>query len=265
MMNDNDTGDSVLYQVDDQIAVLTLNRPRAHNALNARLRQDFRRALERAEADADVRVIVIRGAGDRAFSAGADITEFLPPESLVVERQQRAQPKWTDMLEASAKPTVAAIHGYCLGGGLEVALACDIRIATDAATFALPEVHLGIVPGAGGTQRLPQIVGLGHALRLILTGERIDAQHALRIGLISRVVPPEALDEAVREETTMLLRGAPRALAYAKEAVRRGWDLPLADGLRLEADLSTFLLSTSDRTEGAKAFRQRRKPDFIGE
>jgi enoyl-CoA hydratase/carnithine racemase len=265
MMNDDDTGNNVLYQVDDQIAVLSLNRPRAHNALNARLTEDFQRALERAEADADVRIIVIRGCGDRAFSAGRDITEFVAAESLVAERQQRLQPKWTDMLAASAKPTVAAIHGYCLGGGLEVALACDIRIATDAATFALPEVHLGIVPGAGGTQRLPQIVGLGQALRLILTGERIDAQHALRIGLVSRVVPPEALDEAVHEETAMLLRGAPRALAYAKEAVRRGWDLPLADGLRLEADLSTLLLSTSDRTEGAKAFKQRRKPDFSGE
>ena len=265
MMNDDDTGNSVLYQVDDQIAVLSLNRPKAHNALNARLTEDFQRALERAEADADVRIIVIRGCGDRAFSAGRDITEFVAPQSLVAERQQRLQPKWTDMLAASAKPTVAAIHGYCLGGGLEVALACDIRIATDAATFALPEVHLGIVPGAGGTQRLPQIVGLGQALRLILTGERIDAEHALRIGLVSRVVPPEALDEAVREETAMLLRGAPRALAYAKEAVRRGWDLPLADGLRLEADLSTLLLSTSDRTEGAKAFKQRRKPDFSGE
>lgn len=265
MKNGDDTGNSVLYQVDDQVAVLTLNRPRAHNALNAQLTQEFRGAIERAEADADVRVIVIRGCGDRAFSAGADITEFVPPESLVAERQQRAQPKWNDLLMASAKPTVAAIHGYCLGGGLEVALACDIRIATEAATFALPEVHLGIVPGAGGTQRLPQIVGLGHALRLILTGQRIDAQYALRIGLVSRVVPADGLDEAVREETAMLLRGAPRALAYAKEAVRRGWDLPLADGLRLEADLSSFLLSTSDRVEGAKAFQQRRNPDFTGE
>lgn len=265
MTNDDDMGDTVLYQVDDQVAVLTLNRPRAHNALNAQLIREFGGALERAEADPDVRVIVIRGCGDRAFSAGADITEFVPPESLVAERQQRVRPKWNDLLVASAKPTVAAIHGYCLGGGLEMALACDIRIATDAATFALPEVHLGIVPGAGGTQRLPQIVGLGHALRLILTGERIDAQHALRIGLVSRVVATDALDEAVREETAMLLRGAPRALAYAKEAVRRGWDLPVVDGLRLEADLSSFLLSTNDRVEGAKAFKQRRKPDFTGE
>jgi len=209
--------------------------------------------------------LVIRGAGEKAFCAGADIKEFAPPSSLVDTREERTDPKWTDGIASCRKPTVAAIHGYCLGGGLEIALACDIRIATDDAVFGLPEVRRAIVPGAGGTQRLPRVVGLGRALHMILTGEPIDAAEALRIGLVSDVVPTGTLDGAV-EHLAAAFRGAgPRAVAYAKEAVMRGFDLPLSEGLRVEGELSTLLTTTKDRAEGAAAFKERRDPLFTGQ
>jgi enoyl-CoA hydratase len=244
---------------------VTLDRPTVRNAINAAMREDLPRAIRAADANPDVRAIVIRGAGPKAFCAGADIREFTPPSSLTASRQAKQSNRWLDALALVGKPTIAAIHGYCLGGGLEIALACDIRIAADDAIIALPEVTLGIIPGAGGTQRLPRAIGLGPALRLMLTGERIDAQEAYRIGLVSKVVKAADLDLTWGKLGEQLSEAAPRALAYTKEAARRGAEMSLEDGLRLEADLSTLIQGTRDRIEGASAFRERRKPVYLGD
>jgi enoyl-CoA hydratase/carnithine racemase len=208
---------------------------------------------------------VIRGAGDRAFSAGADISEFEAATSLVEARSSRRPPSWNDVIAASPKPTIAAIQGYCLGGGLELALACDVRIAADDAVFGLPEVKLAIIPGAGGTQRLPRVVGLGHALKFILSGERMDAEEAFRIGLVNELVTHESLLDRVIEWAEGLSSCGPIALQYAKESVRRGVEMSVDDGLRLEAELATLLTNTADRLEGAAAFRERRPPVYRGE
>jgi enoyl-CoA hydratase/carnithine racemase len=255
----------VRYSVSDHIATITLNRPEVLNAIDSAMRTELPVAVRQAAADPDVRVILLQGAGERAFCAGADITEFNAGRSLVEERASRCAPTWIDVLAEVTKPVVAAIHGYCLGGGLEIALACDIRVAAADSVFGLPEVRLGIVPGAGGTQRLPRTVGVGAALRLILTGDRIDAPEAHRLGLVSEIVEPDQLVTHATELAARIARGGPLALAYAKEAVRRGSELPLADGLRLEADLATLLVSTDDRREGANAFAERRPPVYRGE
>ena len=258
------SGSRVLLEVAAGVAGITLNRPESRNALDREMRRQLVAAVAAAEDDPAARVLVVRGAGDKAFCAGADIKEFQPPNSLLDAREERTGPKWTDALAACRKPTVAAVHGYCLGGGLEIALACDLRIATENAVFGLPEVRRAIIPGAGGTQRLPRLVGPGPALRMILTGEHIDAAEALRIGLVSQVVPTGALDDAVASLADALRRAGPQAVAYAKEAVQRGYDLPLAEGLRLEGELSTLLTTTQDRVEGAAAFAERREPVYTG-
>jgi enoyl-CoA hydratase/carnithine racemase len=255
----------VRFDREGVVGVVTLNRPESMNAINLEMRQVLADTIEGAEADGEVRAIVIRGAGDRAFCAGADVKEFKAAASLNAEREGRQPPRWNDLIAASRKPTIAAIQGVCLGGGLEMALACDLRIASREAIFGLPEVRLALIPGAGGTQRLPRVVGLGHAMRLILTGDRIDADEALRIGLVSEVVPWEELGQRGVQLAQRIVEGGPIAIAYAKEAVRRGIEMPISDGLRLEADLATLLTNTADRLEGAAAFRERRKPVYRGE
>jgi enoyl-CoA hydratase len=263
-MSDANGAAAVRYEVADGVATVTLNRPSALNAINSGIRAQLPEAILQAERDDGVRAIVLRGAGERAFCAGADITEFAPPDSLVESRAGKQHPMWVDVVAGVGKPTIAAIHGYCLGGGLELALACDVRIAADDAVFGLPEVTLGIIPGAGGTQRLPRVVGIAHALRIVLSGERFPAPQALGIGLVSAVVATTELASASREWAQRFTRGAPRAVAYAKEAILRGAEMALPDGLALEADLSTLLQSTGDRMEGATAFRERRTPQFRG-
>jgi enoyl-CoA hydratase/carnithine racemase len=258
-------GDEVTWEHSGGIAAITLNRPRVVNAINARVREQLPRAVTAAEQDNDVRVILIRGAGPKGFCGGADITEFEAPASALAARTIRQTVTWIDVLAQARKPTVAAIHGYCLGGGLEIALACDIRIAAQDATFGMPEIGLAIIPGAGGTQRLPRVVGLSSALRLILTGERIDATAALRMGLVSEVVAADELSVRAGSLAAGIARHAPQALAFAKEAVRQGSELPMADGLRLERDLSAVLMTTADRLEAAAAFREHRDPIFRAE
>jgi enoyl-CoA hydratase len=255
----------VLYERSASVGVITLNRPKSLNAINIEMRRVLPEVVRRADSDPDVRAVVIKGSGDRAFCTGADIKEFVPADSLVAAREQRRPPIWNDVIAASCKPTVAAIQGFCLGGGVEMALACDVRIASEDAVFALPEVLLAIIPGAGGTQRLARVVGVGHATRLILTGDRIDAVEALRIGLISEIVPRSGLEQAATDWATRLSAGGPLAIAYAKEAIRRGVEMPLADGLQLESDLSNLLTNTKDRLEGAAAFREGRTPVYRGE
>jgi enoyl-CoA hydratase/carnithine racemase len=256
---------TVLLDREDVVGLITLNRPDSMNAINLEMRRIIAETVRAAEADEANRAIVIRGAGDKAFCAGADVKEFKAAESLNAARLLREPPGWNDLIAACRKPTIAAIQGFCLGGGLELALACDIRIASPDAIFGLPEVGLAIIPAAGGTQRLPRVVGFGHAMRLILTRDRIDALEAYRIGLISEIVPKDELITRAVELAKRIAEGGPLAIAYAKEAIRRGIEMPIADGLRLEADLAVLLHNTTDRLEGAAAFRERRKPSYRGE
>ncbi len=254
----------VLVETVDRIAWITLNRPDAMNAINTAMRAALPAAIRAADADPAVRVIVLRGAGERAFCAGADIKEFVEVPSPTDYRQQRIHESWIAAFDQARKPILASVHGVCLGGGTEIALACDIRIAAEDALFGLPETGLGIITGVGGSQRLPRTVGLGAALDMMLTGERIGAARAREIGLVTRVVPRAELHASTAALAAHLAARPPMAMQFAKEAVRSAMDLPLRDGMRLETDLITLLLNTEDRLEAARAFREKRPPDFTG-
>jgi len=256
--------ETIHYELADGVATVTLDRPDVHNAMNDRMRQELVRCFGDLAASDEARVIVVTGAGERAFSAGADIREFVAPQAPTRFRESRKRVDFRAVMDRCPQPIIAAIRGYAFGGGLELALACDIRIAGEDARLGLTEIDLAIIPGGGGTQRLPRLVGRGRALEMILTGARIDAREALRIGLVERVVPAaEVLASALALAKTLAAK-APVALRYAKEAVVKGLELPLADGLRLEHDLATLLRTTEDRVEGAKAFLEKRKPRFTG-
>ena len=255
---------TILHEAADGVVTITLNRPEVHNAMNEQMRQELTRCFgDLATSDA-ARVVVVTGAGERAFSAGADIREFVEPQVPVRFRETRKRVDFRQAMDRCPQPIIGAIRGYALGGGLELALACDIRIAGEDAQLGLTEVNLAIIPGGGGTQRLPRLIGRGRALEMILTGARIDAREAWRIGLVERVVPAADVLASARELARTLAEKAPVALRYAKEAVVKGLELPLADGLRLENDLATLLRTTEDRVEGAKAFLEKRKPRFTG-
>lgn len=246
------------------VAILTLDRPDAMNAINVAMREELPARLAELDRDDAVRAIVLRGAGERAFCAGADIKEFAPVEEPHRYRGARLHDHWVAAFERLRKPIIAAIHGFCLGGGLELALACDIRIAADDARFALPELGHGIIPGAGGTQRLLRLVGPGRATDMILTGERLDAAEALRIGLVTRSVPRAALDDTALRLAERIAAQPPLAVLAAKEALQRGADLDLRAGLRLELDLLIPLLATADRIEAIAARQAKRPPRFEG-
>jgi enoyl-CoA hydratase/carnithine racemase len=258
---------SVLYEQKDTIVTITINRPDAMNAIDPETHQALVDAWIRFRDDDGAWVAILTGAGDKAFSAGADLKKMIPAAFTggrgynPVAHNAYGLGGITRGLEIW-KPMIAAVNGYCLAGGLEQALACDVRLAASHATFGLTEVRWAIMPGAGGTQRLPRVVGLTKALEIILTAEPIDAQEALRIGLVNKVVPPpELMPEARRLAETLCQRG-PLALRAAKEAVIRGLSLPLPDGLRLEALLSGTLRGTEDAVEGPRAFAEKRKPTF---
>jgi enoyl-CoA hydratase len=255
--------DLVTYAVRGRAAVLTINRPEKRNALNGPVRCAFVGAMDRARRDETVRAIVVTGAGDKAFVAGADIAEFEGRTAVDQWRTMKA-PTIYESIERSPKPVIAAINGYCLGGGLELALACDLRIASSRATFGQPEVNLGIIPGGGGTQRLPRIVGLGAALRLILTGELIGAEEALRLRLVEEVVAPDEVMERALAVAETIASRSPVAVAAAKEATRAALDLPLAEGIALETALFQVCFASADKTEGVRAFLEKRPPDFTG-
>ncbi len=255
---------AVLAAHEGAIAWITLNRPQAMNAINDEIRTGLTAALRAADADTAVRVIVIRGEGERAFCAGADIKGFTEAPTPAKFRQARLQGHWIDAFDATKKPLIASIHGYCLGGGLEMALACDIRIAADDASFALPEVSRGTLPGAGGTQRLSRMVGLGRALDMLLSAERIDAAEALRIGLITRVTSRAQLAAQTQTLAEHIAGHAPLAVVFAKESMRKGTAAGFANGMKYEADLLALLLDTEDRKEAGRAFREKRKPNFKG-
>ncbi|MCH7511943.1 MAG: enoyl-CoA hydratase/isomerase family protein [Chloroflexi bacterium] len=229
--------ETIRYEKDGGIARLTLNRPDVLNAIDLRMRDELWTAFEAFRDDPDARVLILRGAG-RAFSAGADISEFgTAPSYVDARRARRERDLWGLMLHMP-KPLIAAVHGYALGAGCEMSLLCDLRVASDDASFGLPEVGLGYIPSAGGTQTLPRIIPPGVAMSMILSGDPIDADEAYRLGLVHRVVPRAELDDAASEWAATLAGREPRVLAYAKEAIVRGLDLSLADGLALEARLA---------------------------
>jgi len=256
--------ETIRYALADGVAAITLDRPDVFNAMNEPMRRELTACFTRLAVDDDVRVILIAGAGERAFSAGADIREFVQPPIPVRFREERKRVDFRAVMDRCPQPIIAAIRGYALGGGLELALACDIRVAAEDAQLGLTEINLAIIPGGGGTQRLPRLIGRGKALEMILTGARISASEALRLGLVERVVPSADVVAAAQELARTLAAKAPVALRYAKESVVKGLELPLADGLRLENDLATLLRTTEDRLEGAKAFLEKRPPRFPG-
>jgi len=257
--------EAIRYELTDGIATITLNRPTVHNAMNEKMRAELTACFGELAQSAEARVIVVTGAGERAFSAGADIREFVAPQVPVKFRDARRRVDFRAAMDRCGQPIIAAINGFALGGGLELALACDIRIAGEDSLLGLTEVNLAIIPGGGGTQRLPRLVGRGKALEMILTGARIDGREALRIGLVERVVPTAEVHAAALALAKMLAERAPIAMRYAKEAVVKGLGMSLEDGLRLENDLATLLRTTEDRIEGAKAFLEKRKPRFTGQ
>ena len=258
------TYEAIRVDTADGVMTITLNRPDVHNAMNNAMRRELTAVFEGLRTDDAVRVVLVTGAGERAFSAGADIREFVQPLVPTEFREERRRVDFRQAMDRCPQPIVAAIRGHCFGGGLELALACDIRIAADDARLGLTEIDLAIIPGGGGTQRLPRLLGRGKALEMILTGARIPAAEALAVGLVERVVPAADLGAEAGKLVRTMADKAPVALRYAKEAVVKGLELPLVDGIRLEGDLSTLLRTTEDRLEGAKAFLEKRKPRWTG-
>ena len=254
----------LLYSVSGPVATITLNRPDAMNSIDAEMRVAFVDALDRIRADDGIRVVVLTGTG-RAFCTGSDLKNTMPPDEsyAVTAFAGPGDRSLADMINLD-KPIVCAINGYALAGGLEIALACDIRIASDTARFGLTEVAIGSLPGAGGTQRLPRIVGLTNAMHLLLTGERIDSAEALRIGLISRVTTPEGLMDEALAIANKIAANAPMSVRAVKRLVYRGLDLPLAAGIEAERMAWGVLRNTEDRIEGRKAFAEKRPPVFRG-
>ena len=257
--------DNLLLERDGAVAIITINRPAVLNALNTPTTDELRRAVLQLKHDADVRVVIVTGAGEKSFVAGADINELaaLKPAQ-GKEHAQRGQHVF-DLIENMGKPVIAAVNGFALGGGCELAMACTLRIAADSARFGQPEINLGIIPGYAGTQRLSRLVGKGVALDLLLTGRQVKADEALQIGLVNRVVPAAELMTEAKKLAAELASKAPVALQFIIEAVNRGLEISFDKGQFLEATLFGLVASTADMREGTRAFLEKRKPQFTGE
>src|SRR3984957_20283633 len=255
---------NVLYEKRDAIAYVTVNRPKVLNALNTPTWKDLRTAFEDARDDAKVRGVILTGAGNKAFIAGADISELAKITAFEAEQSSRFGQEVLDLIENLGKPVIATINGFALGGGCETAMACTIRIAVETAKFGQPEVALGLIPGGGGTQRLPRLVGKGRALQLILSGEMISAQEAYRIGLVNEIVP--AADLLPRAEAILrkIASNAPMAVKFALTAVNKGLETSQDEGLLLEASYFGLCAGTDDKKEGTSAFLEKRAPQFHG-
>jgi enoyl-CoA hydratase len=254
---------TILYEKTANVAWVTLNRPDVLNAQSDELRAEVVRALEQASQDDDVYVVVITGAGDKAFSAGADISQFPTRSPLdVVTAKARRRPY--EMIREMPKPVIAAVNGLALGGGCELVLACDIVIAADSAKFGQPEIRVGVIPGCGGTQVLPRLIGEKRAKELIFTGRTITAEEALGFGIVNQVVPLAELREATEKFVGDLLRNSPAILKLAKLAINKSLETPLSVGMSYERDLFALCFGTDDQKEGARAFLDKRKPTYSG-
>jgi enoyl-CoA hydratase len=255
--------ETILVEREGRVAILTINRPDKLNALNEQVRTDMLEILGQIQTDDSVGVVVITGAGEKSFIAGADIGEFAG-RTPFDQRYAMRSPRVFDIMASFPKPVIAMINGFCLGGGCELAMSCDMRIASDKARFGQPEIKLGLIPGGGGTQRLPRLVGLGHAMRLILTGDMIGADEAKAIGLVEMVVPAEELRAKTLELANKIAAMSPLTIRVAKEALRASERLAIEDGLPYERDLFCLCFSTQDKEEGVKAFLEKRPAQWTG-
>ncbi len=255
---------NALYEKKGPIAYVTVNRPKVLNALNTSTWADLQTAFEDAKADASVLGVILTGAGEKAFIAGADISELAHVEAFDAEESSRFGQGVLDFIENLGKPVIAAINGFALGGGCETAMACTIRIAAEHARFGQPEVKLGLLPGGGGTQRLPRLVGKGRALQLILTGETISAQEAYRIGLVNEVVAADGLIDRAETILKQIAANAPIAVKFSLQAANKGLETSQSEGLALEASHFGICAATEDKKEGTSAFLEKRAPKFHG-
>ena len=255
---------NVLYEKKGPIAYVTLNRPKVLNALSRATIAELKAAFEDARDDSDVRGVILTGAGDKAFAAGADVSEVINDTAVQAEESTRFGHSVTLLIENLGKPVIAAVNGFALGGGCELAMASTIRIAAESAKFGQPEVKLGIMPGYGGSQRLPRLVGKGRALQIILSGKPIDAQEAYRIGLVNEIVPNANLIARAEAILNEINANAPVAVRFSIDAVNKALDGSLEEGLRIEAALFAVCAATEDKKEGTSAFLEKRAPKFQG-
>ncbi len=255
--------ETILVEKRGKVALITINRPDKLNALSSKVHEEGVSALDELRNDSEIRVVVITGAGEKSFVAGADISEFAG-KSAAAQRDIMNSRSLFNSIDTFPKPVVAMVNGFCLGGGCELALACDLRVASEKARFSQPEINLGIMCGGGGTQRLTRLIGEGRAMEMILTGDMIDAATALDFGLVNHVYSPEELEEKTFELANKIAEKAPIALQMSKEAVKFASRSNLDEGLRREIDLFAICFSTEDKEEGVSAFLEKRKPDFKG-
>lgn len=255
---------NVLYEKKGPIAYVTINRPKVLNSLNKQTIIELKEAFEDARDDSTLGGVIFTGAGDKAFAAGADISELATKTAVEAEEDTRFGQSVTNLIENLGKPVAAAINGFALGGGCELAMACTFRIASESAKFGQPEVKLGVMPGYGGTQRLPRLVGKGRAMQIVLSGEIIGAPEAYRIGLVNEVVPGENLIPRTEEILIRIMANSPLGVKFSLEAINRGAETSLAEGLALEASLFALCVGTEDKKEGTSAFLAKRAPQFRG-
>jgi enoyl-CoA hydratase len=255
--------ETLLVEKNDRVATIIINRPEKRNALTIKIREESVAVLKDLAADESIRVVILTGAGDKAFIAGADISEFAN-RTAISQRDVMTERSLFNAIDSFPKPVIAMINGYCLGGGCEVALACDLRFASENASFGQPEINLGLIPGGGGTQRLTRLIGEGRAMQMILTGEIINAQTAHAFGLVNMVVPAEELRAKTTEYANRIAQKSPVALRLAKEAVKTASRTLLDEGLRREVDLFALCFSTEDKEEGVRAFLEKRHAEFKG-
>src|SRR5215467_1573019 len=256
--------ENILLEKKNAIAYITVNRPKVLNALDMATMDELRTAFHNVKSDAGVRVVILTGSGEKAFIAGADISELAKNDPVSAKEYALRGQNVLNLIENVGKPVIACINGFALGGGCEIALACTIRLASDNAKLGQPEVKLGIIPGYGGTQRLPRLVGKGIAMQLLLTGEMITAQEANRIGLVNEVTAPAELIPRAEAIAQKIIANGPLAVQYTMEAVNKGMETPLAEGLYIEAVLFGMACATEDQKEGTKAFLEKRAAQFKG-
>ena len=258
------TFENLLLEKKNAIAYVTVNRPKVLNALDMATMEDLRAAFTDIKNDKAIRAVIMTGSGEKAFIAGADIGELAKNDAVTAKEYTHRGQSVLDLIENLGKPVIACINGFALGGGCEIALACTMRLASESAKLGQPEVKLGIIPGYGGTQRLPRLVGKGVAMQLVLSGEIISAQEALRIGLVNEVVAAAELIPRAEAIAQKIIANAPLAVQYAMEAVNHGMDMTLAEGLYLEATLFGLICATEDKQEGTTAFLEKRPAQFRG-